>query len=129
MTYEWLFAEPEKWQGFYGNRPTLVFNTRELPRPSGADVRFVTGSVPDALPAIRARRAAATSGWLAVEISLGSSRMWAPWIRSMFDRPVTLAAGAPLLPRRIDSTRLRLVSVVPQALFIVASYLLELPID
>ena len=59
-TYEWILAEedildhPEKWRGFHGDRPTFVFTTRSLPTPEGADVRFVSGPVADALPAIRA---------------------------------------------------------------------------
>ena len=59
-TYEWIPAEedildhPEKWRGFHGDRPTFVFTTRSLPTPEGADVRFVSGPVADALPAIRA---------------------------------------------------------------------------
>jgi dihydrofolate reductase len=134
-TYEWVLAEanlleePEKWQDIYGTRPTFVFSTRELPRPSGADVRFVTGSVPRALPAIRA---AAGSGdiWVVGGGDLAGqfSDVGALDQIDVSIAPVTLAAGAPLLPRRIDSTRLRLVSVVPEAQFIVASYMLEPPL-
>src|SRR5688572_11117895 len=59
-TYEWVLAEsdilahPEKWRDFHGDRPTFVFTTRDLPAPRGADIRFVSGSVADALPDIRA---------------------------------------------------------------------------
>ena len=59
-TYEWIPAEedildhPEKWRGFHGDRPTFVFTTRSLTTPEGADVRFVSGPVAVALPAIQA---------------------------------------------------------------------------
>ena len=58
-TYEWVLAEsdlianPEKWREFHGDRPVFVFTTRDLPVPQGADVRFLSGPVPRALPAIR----------------------------------------------------------------------------
>src|SRR6218665_540712 len=56
-TYEWvlrqeeLMGNPEKWRAFYGEKPTFVFTSRDLPVPEGADVRFVRGSVAAALPA------------------------------------------------------------------------------
>jgi dihydrofolate reductase len=135
-TYEWVLAEaylleePEKWQGFYGNRPTFVFSTRELPRPSGADVRFVTGAVADALPAIRAA-AAGGDIWVVGGGDLAGqfADVGALDQIDVSIAPVTLAAGAPLLPRRIDASRLRLVSVVREAQFIVASYMLGPPSD
>lgn len=128
-TYEWvldeadLLASPEKWQGFYGHRPTFVFTTRELPRPAGADVRVVSGAVADALPTIRA---AAGDGdiWLVGGGDLAGQFFDA----GALDRvevsiaPVTLGAGAPLLPRRIDSSRLRLETVTAQGQFVVAGY-------
>lgn len=58
-TYQWvlehedILAHPEKWRNFHGDRPTFVFTTRALPVPEGADVRFVSGAVTDALPASR----------------------------------------------------------------------------
>ena len=131
-TYEWVLAEanlleePAKWQSFYGNRPTFVFTTRKLPRPAGADVRFLAGPVHDALPAIRA---AAGSGdiWVVGGGDLAGqfSDVGALDQIDVSIAPVTLAAGSPLLPRRLDSTRLRLVSAAPQAQFIVASYTLH----
>lgn len=58
-TYEWVLAEedllshPQKWRAFPGDKVTFVFTTRQLPVPEGADVRFVSGAVADAVPAIR----------------------------------------------------------------------------
>ena len=128
-TYEWVLAEenlliePQKWQGYYGERPTFVFTTRELPIPDRADVRFVSGPVTDVLPEIAA---AAGDGdvWLfgggelvgqfddagaldAIEVTLA---------------PVTLGAGAPLLPRRIESSRLRLRDARAGGQFVTACY-------
>ena len=128
-TYEWvlreanLLAEPQKWQGYYGDRPTFVFTTRELPRPDGADVRFLSGPVSDALPEIRA---AATGG--DIWITGGGDLAGQFFEAGALDRvelsvaPVTLGSGAPLLPRRIDSTRLRLDTVAAHGQFIAAAY-------
>lgn len=123
-TYEWVLAEsdliahPEKWRDFHQDRPTFVFTTRELPVPAGADVRFVRGPVAEALPAIRA---AAGDGdvWL-----IGGGDL----VGQFFDAgaldevaltvaPVTLDGGAPLLPRRIESDRMRLVSATKHGPF------------
>ena len=57
-TYEWLLTtenmleHPEKWTGFFGDRPSYVFTSRDLPVPPGVDVRFLNSSVPDVLPTI-----------------------------------------------------------------------------
>ncbi len=116
-TYEWvleqegLIAHPEKWQRFYGSKPTFVFTTRQLPIPDGADVRFVSGDVAAQLPAIRA---AADGGdiWL-----VGGGELAGKFIDAgALDRiavsmaPAFLTGGAPLLPRRVGPDRLRLVS-------------------
>lgn len=96
-TYKWVLAEsdilahPGKWREFHRDRPTFVFTTRELPVPEGADIRFVTGAVRDALPAIR--EAAGALDEIAISVA-----------------PVALTGGAPLLPRRVESDRLRLES-------------------
>lgn len=116
-TYEWvlrhedLLAHPEKWQQFYGDKPTYVFTTRELAVPKGADVRFVAGDVSEALPEIRA---AADGGDIWV---VGGGELAAKFLDAgALDRiavsvaPATLTGGAPLLPRRVGPERLRLVS-------------------
>lgn len=123
-TYEWVLAEsdilahPEKWREFHGDRPTFVFTTRELPAPDGADIRFVSGPVAHALPAIRE---AAGDGdvWL-----IGGGEL----VGQFFDAgaldevalsvaPVSLDGGAPLLPRRIESDRMRLLSATAHGQF------------
>lgn len=116
-TYEWVLAEtdllahPEKWREFHGDVPVFVFTSRELPVPAGADVRFVRGSVAEALPAIR-RAAAGGDVWIVGGGDLAGQFLDA----GALDRiaisvaPVALGAGAPLFPRRLESDRLRLVS-------------------
>jgi len=116
-TYEWvldesdILAHPEKWQEFHGDRPTFVFTTRDLPKPDGADIRFVRGPVTEALPAIRA---AAGDGDVWV---VGGGDLAGQFFDvGELDRiaisvaPVALEGGAPLFPRRVESDRLRLVS-------------------
>lgn len=115
-TYEWvleherLLEHPERWRDAYGDRTVFVFTTRNLPVPNGADVRMVSGPVRDAMPAIRE---AARGGdiWL-----MGGGDLVGQFydvdaldIVALSLAPVFLLNGAPLLPRRIESDRLRLV--------------------
>lgn len=115
-TYRWLLAEndllahPEKWQEFHGEKPTFVFTTQDLPVPAGADVRLVRGSVADALPAIRE---AAGDGdiWVVGGGDLAGQFLDAGLLDviAVSVAPVALTGGAPLLPRRVEADRLRLV--------------------
>ncbi len=116
-TYEWVLAEsdilhhPERWQEFHGQRPTFVFTTRDLPVPEGADIRLVRGPVADHLPAIRA---AAGDGdiWVVGGGDLAGQFLDAGALDeiALSVAPVALTGGAPLLPRRLESDRLRLES-------------------
>lgn len=116
-TYEWLLREndvlanPGKWQEFHGEKPTFVFTTRELPVPAGADVRFVSGSVAGAIDAIRT---AAGDGdvWVMGGGDLAGQFLDAGLLDvvAISVAPVALSGGAPLLPRRVEADRLRLVS-------------------
>lgn len=116
-TYEWvlehegLLARPEKWREFYGDRPTFVFTTRDLPVPDGADVRFVSGAVDDVLPAIR-DAAGDRDIWIVGGGDLAGQFLDAGVLDeiAVSIAPVLLAGGAPLLPRRRDADGLRLVS-------------------
>ncbi len=123
-TYEWvlrqeqLLGNPEKWQQYYGAKPTFVFTSRELAVPAGADVRFVSGAIEEALPAIRE---AAGDGDIWV---MGGGELAGQFLDAgALDRialslaPVALTGGAPLLPRRIESDRLRLVAAHAQGQF------------
>lgn len=116
-TYEWVLAEsdilahPERWQEFHGTKPTFVFTSRDLPVPEGADIRFVSGPVSDALPAIRA---AAGDGdvWVVGGGDLAGQFLDAGALDeiAISVAPVALTGGAPLFPRRVESDRLRLES-------------------
>ena len=116
-TYEWvlakeeLLAHPKKWQEFFGDKPVFVFTTRDLPVPKGADVRFLSGAVADALPQIRA---AAGDGhvWIVGGGELAGQFLDAGALDqiALSIAPVALDGGAPLLPRRLESERLSLVS-------------------
>lgn len=116
-TYEWvlehedLLAQPEKWREFYGDRPTFVFTTRDLPVPDGADVRFVSGPVREALPAIR-DAAGDRDIWIVGGGDLAGQFLDAGVLDeiAVSIAPVLLAGGAPLLPRRREAEGLRLVS-------------------
>lgn len=116
-TYEWLLNEtgavstPDRWQEFHGDKPTFVFTTRQLPVPAGADVRFVTGPVSETLPEIR-RAAGETDIWVVGGGDLAGQFFDAGALDTIAVSvaPVLLTGGAPLLPRRIEADRLRLVS-------------------
>jgi dihydrofolate reductase len=118
-TYEWvlahepeMLASPDKWRGYYDDRPCWVFTHRDLPRIPDIDLTFVHGDVRpvyDAMVAARPGQHVWVVGGgdlvgqfddagLLDEIRLGLA-------------PVTLGGGAPLLPRRIGSDRLRLRKV------------------
>ncbi|MBB1484255.1 dihydrofolate reductase family protein [Tessaracoccus sp. MC1865] len=116
-TYQWvldhddILNHPEKWQDFHGSRPAFVFTTRNLPRPEGADVRFISGAVTDHIGAIRE---AAGDGdiWVVGGGDLAGQFLDAGLLDqiALSVAPVALTGGAPLLPRRLESDRLRLVS-------------------
>jgi dihydrofolate reductase len=118
-TYEWmlkhhpdLLAGPEQWREFYGDRPAWVFTHRtDLPTVAGADIRFVQGDVRSVCNDMLATREGDV--WI-----IGGGDLVGQFDDAgLLDRvilgvcPVTLGAGAPLLPRRITSKRLRVAGV------------------
>lgn len=128
-TYEWvlneedLLAQPSKWQVFYGNRPTYVFTSRNLPRPEGADVRFVSGPVADSFAAI-----AEAAGEKAVWVAGGGDLAGQFYDAGLLDEimltvaPVALPGGAPLLPRTIRARNLTLTGVRKTGAFAELTY-------
>jgi dihydrofolate reductase len=117
-TYEWvieheeLLDNPSKWTEWYDQTPTWVFTHRDLPVVPGADLRFVSGDVGP----VHEQMSAAAAGkniWLVG----GGELVGAFADQGLLDEvmisiaPVTLGAGAPLLPRRLTSSRLRLTGV------------------
>lgn len=121
-TYEWVLGHepemlesPDRWRSYYADRPCWVFTHRELPRIPGIDLRFVQGDV-----------RAVYDEMVAAVRPLDAHHVWVVGggdLVGQFDdaglldeirlgvTPVTLGSGAPVLPRRITSERLRLRSV------------------
>jgi len=118
-TYRWVLAHeglleaPEKWQRFYGDRITYVFTSRtDLPLVPGADIRVVSGSVADLADELR-EAALGEDVWIVGGGDLAGQFHDAGLLDEIrvSIAAVTLGAGAPLLPRRIESSALRLESV------------------
>jgi dihydrofolate reductase len=113
-TYEWIRARitegTEKWSY---TMPAVVFTHRDLPRVDHADLRFVSGDV----ATVHAELVAAAAGkdvWVVGGGDLAGQFMDAGLLDEVWltVTPVTLARGAPLLPRR-RTTPMTLVSAVP----------------
>jgi dihydrofolate reductase len=112
-TYEWAREhDPDGWSRWYGDTPAWVFTHRELPSPPGARVTFVQGDVRPVHDAM-VDAAGGRNVWLVG----GGELVGAFADHGLLDEillgvaPVTLGAGAPLLPRRLLSSRLRLTEV------------------
>jgi dihydrofolate reductase len=116
-TYEWMLrhvvaraADPQSAWPY--TQPTWVFTHRDLPAVPGADLRFVRGDVRP----VHAQMQAAANGrnvWLVGGGDLVGQFHDAGLLDEVFVQvgSVTLGAGRPLLPRRIVSPPLRLLSV------------------
>ena len=128
-TYEWVLAfehlldDPGKWQTLYGDRPTFVFTTRELPIPDGADVRIVAGDVRPVFGRI-SEAAGDRDIWIVGGGDLAGQFLAAGLLDEIqvAVAPVALTGGAPLLPLRVESDRLSLRSVEQQGQFAVLTY-------
>jgi dihydrofolate reductase len=123
-TYEWglahedLVGSPEKWRQYYGDRSAWVFTHRELPRIPSVSLTFVQGDVAPVHEAMT-EAAAGRNIWL-----VGGGDLVGQFAdRGLLDEilvgiaPVTLGAGAPLLPRRLTASQLELVDVARQGQF------------
>ena len=114
-TYEWMLRhainaeKPEPWPY---TQPTWVFSSRTLPGVPGADIRFVEGDVRP-VHAAMVEAAAGKNVWLVGGGDLVGQFHDQGLLDEIFVQigSVTLGAGKPLLPRRIVSPPLRLVSV------------------
>jgi dihydrofolate reductase len=128
-TYEWildhekLLENPEAWTRWYGSTPAWVFTHRELPSVPGVDIKFVSG---DVRPVHDAMRAAADGRNIWV---VGGGELAGSFAdHGLLDElilgvaPVTLGRGAQLLPRRLVSNRLSLVSMEQRGNFAMLSY-------
>jgi dihydrofolate reductase len=128
-TYEWvvehenLVEHPEKWETFYGGRPCWVFSNHDLPVIEGADVRIVRGSV----ASVHSEMVEAAGGrnvWIVGGGDLVGQFSDAGLLDEiqLSIAPVTLGAGAPLLPRRLLASDLSLVALERHGQFIDATY-------
>lgn len=110
LDHEQLIEQPEKWKELYGDKVTFVFTSQELPVPRGADVRFLSGPVAVALPQIR-EAAAGADIWVVGGGDLAGQFFDAGALDeiAVSFAPVLLAGGAPLLPRFVPASMLRLV--------------------
>lgn len=116
-TYEWMLrhvvkpgsAEPGEWPY---QQPAWVFSSRELPGVPGADIRFVKGEVRPVHDQMRAA-ANAKNLWLVGGGELVGQFYDAGLLDEIIVQvsSVTLGSGKQLLPRRITSPSLKLVSV------------------
>lgn len=131
-TYEWvvrherLLDEPHKWREWYGQTPGWVFSHRDLPAIPDVDLTFVSG---DVRPVHEAMLAAAGGGnvWL-----VGGGELVGCFAdHGLLDEiivgvaPVFLGSGAPLLPRRLPASRVRLTSVEPVGQFVYLTYTVD----
>ena len=133
-TYEWvlrherLLEQPNRWHEWYGDVPAWVFTHRDLRPIPGTAINFVSGDVRP----VHAAMVAAAGGrnvWL-----VGGGELVGRFAdHGLLDElvlgvaPVTLGAGAPLLPRRLLSSRLTLSSVERVAQFAYLTYAVGAP--
>ncbi|MEV7398686.1 dihydrofolate reductase family protein [Aeromicrobium sp. NPDC092404] len=128
-TYDWLLEvekpheKPGAWQESFGERPSWVFTHRDLPAVPHADIRFTQAPV-DQVHAEMTAAAGDRDIWL-----MGGGDLVGQFDDAgLLDRvmvsiaPVTLGAGAPLLPRDIRSDRLTLTGVSQVGQFAELSY-------
>ncbi len=128
-TYRWvvehedLVAHPERWPGYYGDRPTWVFSTREQPRVPGVDIRFASGDVRDAWPEIE-QAAGDRDVWVVGGGDLAGQFADAGLLDEIrvSIAPAALPSGKPLLPRRLGPDRLELTGVRRAGAFAELSY-------
>jgi dihydrofolate reductase len=133
-TYQWVLDhenvldDPGKWRTWYGEVPCWVFTHRTLPAVAGANIAFVRGDVRPVhetmADAARGKNIWLTGGGdlvgtfadlgLLDEVIIGVA-------------PVTLGAGAPLLPRRLLSDRLSLTDVERVGQFAYLTYAVRHP--
>lgn len=125
-TYEWVLAhEPDKW---YYDMPAWVMTTRDLKPPAvdGADVRFASGDVRRVYDDM-----VAAAGGKDLWVVGGGDLVGQFADAGLLDEvvatvaPVTLGAGRPLLPRRLE---LELLKISRNAGFVCARYRVDGPL-
>ncbi|GAA3350153.1 dihydrofolate reductase family protein [Amorphoplanes nipponensis] len=134
-TYEWvlehdaLLENPIKWADYYGDTPAWVFSHRSLPPIPGANLTFVQGDVRP-VHAAMAEAAGEKNIWIVGGGELAGAFADAGLLDELIVgvAPVTLGGGAPLLPRRMTSSRVRLVGVEQRGQFAYLSYRVGAPV-
>jgi dihydrofolate reductase len=128
-TYQWLLdntswlVEPEGWATEYGDRRCWVLTHRDLPVIPGSGIEVGPRDVAELHP-----EAVAAAGDKDVWVMGGGDVAGQFADAGLLDRivvnvaPVTLGAGAPLLPRRLTSERLSLRSVEKVGQFAFLTY-------
>jgi len=128
-TYQWvlhhdaLLDQPQKWAESYGDVPAWIFTHRSLPSIPGANLTFVSG---DVRPVHEAMAAAADRKniWIVGGGELAGAFADAGLLDEIIlgVAPVTLGAGAPLLPRMMTSSRLSLEKMEQRGQFAYLTY-------
>ena len=133
-TYEWLLRHedmlknPDKWP--YGERLAVILTSRDLSPIPDARLRFHSGAVAEIWPELRE-----AAGEKDVWIVGGGDLVGQFADAGLLDEvrvsvaPVTLGSGRPLLPRRLESDRLRLESVKQAGQFAELVYSVAAPSD
>jgi dihydrofolate reductase len=131
-TYEWIREHDSAvvWQEAYGDTPCWVFTTRDLPPVEGAHLHFVRGDVRPVHEAM-VEAAGGKDIWLVGGGELAGAFADAGLLDELIlgVAPVTLGAGAPLLPRVLTSKRLRLSSVRQSGQFANLTYEVRPPAE
>ena len=133
-TYEWvlehdrLVENPIKWADYYGDVPAWVFSNHELAPIPGADLTFVRGDVRPVHEAMT-KAAGGKNIWLVGGGDLVGQFADAGLLDEIIAgvAPVILGSGAPLLPRRMTSSRLTLTDVRQAAQFAYLTYAVGSP--
>jgi len=128
-TYEWvlehdaLLENPIKWADYYGDTPAWVFSHRSLPSIPEARLTFVQGDVRP-VHAAMTEAAGDKNIWIVGGGELAGAFADAGLLDELIlgVAPVTLGAGAPLLPRRLTSSRLRLSAMEQRGAFAYLTY-------
>lgn len=120
-TYRWLLAhhvyeDPERPRPWPYEQPTWVFTSQSQRTVEGADVRFVQGDVAAHVPAMR-EAAGEGNLWVAGGGDLAGQFHDAGLLDEIIVQiaPVTLGAGMPVFPRRVDRPPLVVTAVEPYA--------------
>jgi dihydrofolate reductase len=116
-TYEWIVRHADQVAAETGSpwpypQPVWVFTSRVLPVVAGAEIRFVSGDVRPVHAAMRAA-AGGKNLWIVGGGDLAGQFYDAGLLDELIVQigSVTLGRGKPLLPRRVLSPTLRLVTV------------------